>query len=924
MLSEPSISILIYASLHLENIRQLIFPCHCFQICMQVLHQPLTLLDCLHTFCGFCLKEWFALQASRASSSNPSPISCPSCRAPVRDTRPDAKVTTLLDMYLQANPGRARDTEEKEEIRSKYTPGENVLPSIRVRRESGNAAEDRRVVEEVMEMSLREAGIGGSGSSESGMRHHVRDGARYARDENPRQRRRDREVSRNRRGGEETARPSTATDAASQARRIGHQSSLRSLLSTSDLDSSEMQEEILRQIMEEGILDGIDLNNIDVGQEDELSEKIAEAYRRRHGTRSRSHDNRAQQQRVSSSQGQRSGSNEPRQRRRPSRSPNPTDQTAQPSHPPVSRPHLLEAYPTGQGHRPRTSSETRQTRRQTSPTPPASGSGRASETRRQAARSATDLSNRPHTSNSAARSATDLSGRPESSSNQRIRPRDLSSGVRRTTDPANIVVSHPSVPALNSPRAASQNNQHVSRQADSARIAARAPSEPRIPVAASTFHPPEEPSVQSIAQVTYVEPSISCERCGKANLEHDLHMNCGSCIDGKYNLCLRCWRLGRGCLHWYGFGHNAMVQWDKKSISGAGYSPEHPLPHTLTGHRYLSPPSASYQHTNEVEQRLLTTSDPSSRFRSGPFCSNCSAFTPECFWECEVCNDGEWGYCNACVNQGKCCTHPLLPASYPLSNNPIDPDPSNATPHASSTTFSPIPTSQSQSTQEPFNESHIPLTFSTKCDICTYPIPPSTTRFHCPQCNDGDYDICTTCYLRLVKIGRISADNGPRGWRRCPNGHRMIVIGFEDSVQGQRRVVVEDLVGGHALGDSTDSEEGKVWRWRDESQQTQAKTMTPAAVNGRSLIGSASHPNNHNNDNQAVGTYPPNGGVGLRVLALWSYWPREGVEDELAFPRGAEIRECEDINGDWFLGIYCGRKGVFPGNYCRVLERVGG
>lgn len=877
---------------------------------MQILHQPLTLLDCLHTFCGFCLKEWFALQASRASSSNPNPISCPSCRAPVRDTRPDAKVTTLLDMYLQANPSRARDEEEKEEIKGKYSPGENVLPRIRRRMESSDQVEDRRMVEEVREMSLREVGIRGSGSYERGVRHRVRDGARDARDtrnEDARQRRRDGEAGPSGGGGgvEETARSSTSTDAANQARQIEHQSSLRSLLSTSDVDSSEMEEEILRQIMDEGILDGIDLNSIDVGQEDELSEKIAEAYRRRHGRMSRSLDNRFEQRRVSSSQGQRSNSNERRQQRRPGRSPNPTDQTSQSSHPPVSRPHLLEAYPTGQGHGRRTSSETRQTRRQNSPTPLSSSSRAALEMQRQAVRSATDLSNRPQSSSPAARSATDLSARPQSFSNQRVRPRDISSGGRRTIDPATVVVAPPRESALDLLRAAGQNNQPVSRHADSPRVAARASSEPRIAAAVSTTQASAELPVPSGTPVTYSEPSVSCERCGMVNLEHELHMNCDQCLEGRYNLCLRCWRLGRGCLHWYGFGHNAMVQWDKKSSSGAGYPPEHPLPHILTGHRYLSPPSASFQHTTRIEQRHMTTSDPRKRLQLGPFCSNCSAFTPECFWECEVCNDGEWGYCNACVNQGKCCTHPLLPASYPLSTNPLDSGPSNATQHVSSTTFTPIRTSPPQSPEHPIDDSHIPLTFSTKCDICTYPIPPSTTRFHCPQCNGGDYDICTTCYLRLVKTGRISAENGPKGWRRCLNGHKMIVIGFEDSVRGQRRIVVEDLVSGHALSNTTDSD-GEVWRWRDESQQTQAKVVSKVD-NGSSFNGSIPH---------------PNGGVGMRVLALWSYWPQEGVEDELAFPKGAEIRECEDINGDWFLGIYCGRKGVFPGTYCRILENI--
>ena len=883
---------------------------------MQVLHQPLTLLDCLHTFCGFCLKEWFVSQASRASSSNPNPFSCPSCRASVRDTRPDAKVTTLLDMYIKVNPGRARDEKEKDEIRSKYTPGENVMPRIRRERESSDQIEDRRIVEEVRELSLREVGIREESSHERGNRRRARDRSRDERNGVSRQRRRDREEEPSGSGGhdEETARPSTATDAANQARRVGHQSSLRSLLSTSDLDSSEMEEEILRQIMDEGILDGIDLNSIDAGQEDELSEKIAEAYRRRHGRMSRSQNDRTSQQSATSPRGQRSDSNEPRQRR-PGRSPNPVDQTTHYSHPPVSRPHLLEAYPTGEGHNRRTSSETRQMRRQTSPTPTSSSSRRASETQRQAARSATDLSNRPQSSNPASRSATDLSARPQTSQNQRIRARDIPSGVRRTTDPANTVTSASRVSSLDPPRVAGQTHQQVSRHTDTPRFAARAPSEPHAAADVSASQPLEPPA-PPIPQVTFQEPSISCERCGTVNLEHELHMNCHQCLEGRYNLCLRCWRLGRGCLHWYGFGRKAMIQWEKKAVSGAGYPPEHSLPHRLTGNRYLHPPSDSCQPRSEVEQRLMTTSEPRKRLQSGPFCSNCAAFSPKCFWECEICNDGEWGYCNPCVNQGKCCTHPLLPASYPLSTNPLDSGPSNATSHVSSTTFTPIASSQPQTSEEPADESRIPLTFSTKCDICTYPIPPSTTRFHCPQCNDGDYDICTTCYLRLVKIGRISAENGPKGWRRCPNGHRMIVIGFEDSVQGQRRIVVEDLVGGHALDNNTGSED-RVWRWGDQSQQAQTGSMT-AAVNSRSFNGSTSHPNN-----LATGNYPPSGGVGMRVLAYWSYWPQDGVEDELAFPKNAEIRECEDINGDWFLGVYCGRKGVFPGNYCRVLEKLG-
>jgi hypothetical protein len=42
-----------------------------------------------------------------------------------------------------------------------------------------------------------------------------------------------------------------------------------------------MQDEIMRQIVEEGLLDDIDLGNIDASQEEELSERIARAYQRR-------------------------------------------------------------------------------------------------------------------------------------------------------------------------------------------------------------------------------------------------------------------------------------------------------------------------------------------------------------------------------------------------------------------------------------------------------------------------------------------------------------------------------------------------------------------------------------------------------------------------------------------------------------------
>ena len=177
------------------------------------------------------------------------------------------------------------------------------------------------------------------------------------------------------------------------------------------------------------------------------------------------------------------------------------------------------------------------------------------------------------------------------------------------------------------------------------------------------------------------------------------------------------------------------------------------------------------------------------------------------------------------------------------------------------------------------------LPVSQSCDICHYPIPPSSTRFHCYQCNDGDYDICQECYRGLVAAGKVSQANGPNGWRRCLQGHRMAIIGPQDTPEGsQQRITVREPVGG--------------WALREDDGHT---------VSGAQPASSASQ------------LLPPDGGVGLRCLAMWSWFPADGVADELAFPKNAEIREAEQINQDWFWGVYAGEKGLFPANHVRVM-----
>ena len=137
------------------------------------------------------------------------------------------------------------------------------------------------------------------------------------------------------------------------------------------------------------------------------------------------------------------------------------------------------------------------------------------------------------------------------------------------------------------------------------------------------------------------------------------------------------------------------------------------------------------------------------------------------------------------------------------------------------------------------------------------------------------------CYHKLVVSNRITKENGVNGWRKCFRGHRMVIVGFEDRDGGQLRIVVRDLVGG--------------WAFKEDDEQARSPTS------------------------RATQRYPPDGGTGLRLQARWGYWPEEGVRDELAFPKIAEIREAADVNGEWYWGVYCGMMGLFPASHIAAL-----
>lgn len=909
------------------------------QICTELLYRPLTLLDCLHTFCGACLKEWFSFQALTAERAPTPPatdaiFTCPSCRSTVRDTKHNATVVTLLDMYVAAHPAKARSESDKEEMEKKYKRGDEVLPKVKLRERTNQERRadeaDQRLVDEVREMSLREA-TSGLPLPENARRRRSRSVEGRSGSS------RNQSADSRRRGATDPSRSSRNDDRAERRRRrrsesrqrqVEHQASLRSLIGSSELSERDIEREIedfARQIQEEGLLDGLDLDNIDLTRDDDLSRRITEAYRRRQRERERSRNDQPRRSQNNARNGNsNSGSpeaNQPDSRLRApdgngsrsrgsSRSASGNGQPEDRSRPPSSSTNNLDVRDATGRTRRRTASAGR------SSTTPVYSS--AAETR-PATRSHTDLELRTQTSDPVAARQSFTEGRsssfptvPTSSQVPMELPGSATASGSGSGNNASFASRVPhrnphgsDAPTTTSPDPSPQPSNRLHPPTELAIVHSSVTSPLSSPTAGPSGH-------KRTRSQLYPEPSISCSRCNRPHLEYEVHYNCATCAGGQWNICLDCYRSGKGCQYWLGFGYGAWKKWERMRQQG---DDSVAMPHMLTASRYLPPPSTP---GGADGRKTLTTNDPKTRLETGTFCARCLIWTNDCYWRCDVCNEGDWGYCNNCVNQGKSCTHMLLPLTHEASDT-------GARPHSPRSPGRPpaatIYTGPQASNIGPFK----PLTFRTRCDVCQDPISPSEVRYHCFRCTSalvpdappGDYDICSSCYNNLVTRGQISMENGHSGWRRCLNGHRMAVIGFAEGQVGQWRYVERDIVGGRVLrSEPYESAEhsGAVfqkWSWHKGNEKWERLVTQDVSTTAPASAGS----------DVFAQTFPPDGGVGPKASARWAWYPKAGSDDELLFPRGAEIREIEDVNGDFYFGTYMGANGLFPSNYVRMSQR---
>jgi E3 ubiquitin-protein ligase CHFR len=77
-------------------------------ICYDIMHQAVSIMPCVHNFCGGCFSDWIKRQKD-----------CPTCRNPIDGVSKCAPINSLIENFLHMNPDRIRDKEMVDEIGAK-------------------------------------------------------------------------------------------------------------------------------------------------------------------------------------------------------------------------------------------------------------------------------------------------------------------------------------------------------------------------------------------------------------------------------------------------------------------------------------------------------------------------------------------------------------------------------------------------------------------------------------------------------------------------------------------------------------------------------------------------------------------------------------------------------------------------------------
>lgn len=618
---------------------------------------------------------------------------------------------------------------------------------------------------------------------------------------------------------------------------IGHQASLRSLLSVSEFDSRDMEAEIMRQIADEGLLDGVDLSRLDDEQEEEITEMIAQAYRRR------------------------------------KREQSPTGPTADlpDSHPSGSITENPFSHPHQSSHAPQ----------------PSLGDHL----------SASSL----HLQNLSGNVGNDVSGSPTSGS--------------ETSTPFNTE------PGPRSPSALPTqvlNSTHIHR-------------------VDTQNHTPALPFLRLSA------PAIECAHCSRSRIEYDLHFECQRCNQGNFVLCLPCYRVHQGFLVHHidggdnGAGDNRI---SRLSVSSSSRS----CAHQFVPKRYRGLAEARAQHTGpvSVHRNQSLSNDASRGIETGLFCDICFTLANDCYWKCEICNGGLWGFCNSCLSKSKHCTHPLIPLR--LNTTPDDFDMEGVIAQELGTILT-----EATSSSHPFRLGDIKvLTLVYSCSICHEVIPPTISRLHCPQCRDGEFHVCKPCYRNLSVHGHSPMSPDHVDHWKCPvapEKHTMseVIFGLstdKDAITGPlakffrycrpaignacsppsqgTKVAVHNGGSRRTIEGSADRRPDSRWWWAVDGEINSFSPSCRPASPSLSLVAIDCDLD----DDNRRGDIPWSTNNQNLTLSTWGWQSQASDVDEnsLTFPPGAEIIDIRPVNKEWCLGTYGGKRGVFPIKLCPGLD----